>query len=85
MKLIQRFKMLTLCLSVLLVTACSGHDVNAIYESVKSAYPNEEISIIPGEKWRYLVRKNNGDIIYVELMNNFDTEITQKYLAFKGN
>lgn len=71
-------------LSYLLVAGC-GYDSNKCYESVVKAYPNAEISLIPGEKYRFLVRENGGDVIYVETMNNADADITQKFTAFRGN
>lgn len=74
---------LAVCLSLLLAVGCDGFDPLACYESVKAAYPDAEVTKIPGENWRFLVKTTDGDIIYVETMNG--TELTQIFTAFRGN
>lgn len=76
---------LAVCWSAVLASGCAGYDVSDCYESVQAAYPDAEVQMIPGEKWRFLVRTKEGDIIYVETMNILDTEMTQKFTAFRGS
>ena len=78
-------KLLIVLLSVLLCVGCSGYNQNTCYDEVKKAYPNSEVVMIPGEKYRFIVKNNSGDIIYVETMNIGDGKVTQAFTAIRGD
>ena len=77
--------LLAVSLAALLCVSCGGFNQEACYEGVKMAYPESEVVIIPGEKYRFIVRTPAGDIIYVETMNTSDGDVTQAFTAIYGD
>lgn len=75
---------LSILIASLAVTGCGGYDPNNCYESVKRAYPNAEVVMIPGEDYRFIVKEVNGDVIYVETMNMSNGDVTQAFTAIRG-
>ena len=78
----NKFKVVVLVLVILWVTGCSGYNAAVCYEGVKAKYPNAEIAMIPGEKYRFLVKTSEGNILYIETMNFSDGNVTQEFVAF---
>jgi hypothetical protein len=78
-------KKIILILCVLALTACGdATDPMACWESVARTYPGSDVAVIPGHNYRFIVRKPNGSIIYVETMSISDTKVTTAFTAFDG-
>lgn len=70
-------------ISTILLVGCSGYDEIKCYDSVRKKYPDSEIVSIPGRSFRLLLKKPNGDILYIETMG-ITTDITTEFTAFRG-
>lgn len=68
---------------IIAMTGCAGYSSNECYNAVQKKYPNGDVRVIPGKMYMFLVKTENGDIVYVETMNVTNTEITQEFIAFK--
>ncbi len=75
--------LLAVCFICLFSSGCDSHDQGKCYESVTASYPEAEVIIIPGEKYRFIVKTLDGAILYIETMNQTDTNITQIFTVFK--
>lgn len=84
-KLNKSALLLAVCWSAVLAAGCSGYSADVCYQGVKAAYPGADIAVIPGEKYRFIVKQKNGDILYVETMNHTNGDVTQAYTAFRGS
>jgi len=84
-QLFKKITWLAVGLTALLVAGCSGFEQNTCYEGVKKKYPTAEVAMIPDEKYRFIVKTKNGDILYVETMNFSNGDVTESYTAFRGN
>jgi hypothetical protein len=71
-------------LLALTLTACDGAKAVKCRESVQQMYPGAEVAVIPGYSFRFIVRKQNGAVLYVETMDPNDTSITTAFTAFEG-
>lgn len=74
----------TLVLIIALVS-CSGFDPVECYNSVVKAYPDSEVFTILGEQFSFIVRTSHGDILYVETMNNMNTDVTKEVYVIRGD
>ena len=83
-QIMRKLWIMLLVLCPLLLIGCSGYDAQKCYDTVKNKFPDAEISLIPGKNYQYLVRLENGDILYIENLNSFNTDITTEFLAFRG-
>jgi len=72
-------------LAVVLLTGCAGHNSAACFQVVMDAYPDSKVKVLPGFKFRFLVKRPNGDIIFVKTMNNTNTDITSAEVLFEGS
>jgi len=74
----------SICILSLTSISCSAWNESECYKTVRANYPESEIVMIPGRDYTYLIKKQNGDILYVETMSITSTKITQEFTAFKG-
>ena len=67
-----------------LTTGCSSKQAAA---NIRKVFPNDEIALLPGEKYAFIVRTSNNEIWYVVCQGTGstvnDTDI-YKYLLFTG-
>lgn len=79
-------KKITLITSLLLLISCGGaYDQNACLESVKNKFPECNIHMIAGEKYRFIVEDTLGFVYYVETMNGMDSEVSETQELFNYN
>lgn len=76
-------KLVVLGLMVFSLTACDSYDGNKCYESVRKAYPDAKVHLLPSEKFRFIVETKQGEVIYVETMDVWSTDITQTYVIIE--
>jgi len=68
---------LAICL-IFLLSAC-GYSKQNCYEEVERKYPDAAVHIIPGQEYRFVVIKKDGTALYVETMNQTNTDISQEW------
>lgn len=64
------------------LAGCSGFDKNACRESVVKQFNTQ--NVVEVKEYRYVVKDNQGNLWYVEVMNGNDTNITKKIPIFFG-
>lgn len=84
MKKLKRLALTASMLSVLLCAGCTGYSQATCYEGVKAKYPDSNVIIIPGQKYRFLVDRPNGDVLYVETMNISNGDVTTEFTAISN-
>lgn len=78
-------KKILLALCVLALVGCGGaSDSLKCRESVVLMYPGAEIVSVPDHPYRFLVRKPNGSIVYVETLSILSPAVTMAFTAFDG-
>ena len=67
-----------------LLSSCDANDSYKCKQSVEKSFPNALSIVQPtNEEYSWIVMDKDSSIYYVETMNLFDTEISQKELIFK--
>jgi len=66
-----------------LLTGClDGYNPEKCYNNVRRAYPDSDITIIPGEKYKFIIRRPNQEVLYVETMSASTPEVTLSAVVF---
>ena len=68
---------------VLTISACAGYDDVGCLDSVLKKYPDDQVMPLAGERYRFIVKTQDGGVRYVKTMNQFGTEITTDILLIK--
>lgn len=65
-------------ISIVFLAGCGdAHDQYACYMSVKEKFPNSEVTRIPDANYKFIVKKEDGSLFYVETMNSFNDNVSK--------
>jgi len=75
-------KILSILPLTIILCGCGGNDPIGARNSVLEAFPNSEITVIPGRVYHFIVRDTNGAIWAVECVNMHDVKISSMAQLF---
>jgi hypothetical protein len=74
-------------MALCLMPGCNrdAYDGYECYKTVVSSYPGDVVISLPDEKFRFIVKKEDGSIVYVKTMDPYSTKITYEYTAIPAS